>query len=233
MLGQVVSGKIYDKDDTVKGAKITNTTKQTSTYSTIKGDFYIKASVNDTLIISSLFHLKQAVIINSNYTKTKVVIELKKDINTLDVVLLTNKTEPKPFKSKAYTQNLGLQIKNDIKNNPHLYKPMASGNIDFVELSKLIRKLFKSKKTKKPLISATTYEQFDSLFANDKFFNNKLLENNLNISKKHKGLFFDYCDAKKLDSNLLKKENNFILLDSLVLFSQDFLKIIDNYNKSK
>lgn len=233
LFSQVVSGKIYDKDDTVKGAKITNKSKQTFTYSTTKGDFSIKASVNDTIIISSFFHIKQKLIVSNKHFNNAIVIELKKDVNNLSEVLLTQKNKTKKFNPKVYTLDLGLQIKNDIKNNPHLYKPMPSGNIDFVELSKLIGKLFKSKKTKAPLITATTYEQFDSLFSNDKFFNNKLLENNLNISKKHKGLFFDYCDAKKLNSNLLKKKNNFILLDSLVLFSQDFLKIIDNYNKSK
>ncbi|WP_445736897.1 hypothetical protein [Mariniflexile sp.] len=77
-----------------------------------------------------------------------MVVELKKIVNNLDEVLLVGKAK-KTFNAENYTVDIGLQIKNDIKNNPHLYNTPPSGNIDFVKIASLIGKLFKkNNKTK-------------------------------------------------------------------------------------
>lgn len=230
---QIISGRVYDNESTVKGAKIINTSRESITYSNGNGEFSIRASVNDTIIFSSYFHKSKKLFIDKNLFKNTIVVELKKDINTLGEVVLTNSPTIKEFNAQVYTQDFSNQLKNDIKENPHFYQPTPSGNLDLIKISSLIIKLFKNKKPKQEAIIPTTYKQYDSLFTKDKFFNEKLLHGNLNIPIKYKGLFFDYCDAKNLNSALLLKKNSFVLLDSLVKFSHEFLKIIDNYNESR
>tara|TARA_R110002050_G_scaffold4573_1_gene22089 strand:- start:67169 stop:67924 length:756 start_codon:yes stop_codon:yes gene_type:complete len=226
VISQNITGKIYDEESTVKGAKIFNISKNTSTYTDDKGDFKIKASVNDTLVFSSYFHHKKTIALTEKHFNNMIVIELKKAINNLDEVLLTNEIKDTIFNELKYKTDIGMQIKNDMEQNPYKYKPLPSGNLDFIKIASLIGKLFKSKKKKDIPIITTTYKAFDSLFENDDFFNTKLLTNQLHIKEVYKPLFFDYCDAKQLDKKLLKKENHVVLLDSLFYCSTEFLEII-------
>ncbi|WP_341215514.1 hypothetical protein [uncultured Wocania sp.] len=230
MFSQNITGKIYDQESTVKGAKIYNTIKRITTYTDNQGDFKLSASVNDTLIFTSLFHKEKRLKLIKNHFNEVLVIELKKIVNDLDEVLITK--ENKTFNEKTHTTDLGLQLKNDIKNNPHLYGLPPSGNIDFIKIFGLVSKLFKNKKVKTPPIVKITYKQFDSLFSNSNLFNNKLLINDLKVSKEYRLLFFDYCEAQNLDNKLLLEENKVLLLDKLFNFSNEFFKILSEYEKS-
>jgi hypothetical protein len=229
LLSQNISGKIYDEESTVKGAKIFNSTKNSLTYTDDKGNFELPASINDTLIFTSLFHKRKRLKLVENHFKDVLVIELKKVVNDLDEVLVTK--ENKTFNEKRYTADFGLQLKNDMKNNPHLYSPAPSGNIDVVKIIGLVSKLFKRKRNKETPIIRITYKQLDSLFSKSHFFNKSLLTNDLKIPKEFKYLFFEYCDAQQINRDLLKKENRFLLLDKLIKYSHGFLVILSENKK--
>lgn len=227
MISQHITGKVYDAETSVKGAKIFNKNANSITYTNETGSFKINALINDTLIFTSLFHKDKILRLTSSHFENVIVVELKKVINTLDEVLLANEVKDGVFNRQTYTSDFGLQIKNDIKNNPYKYKPLPSSNLDFIKISSLIGKLFKKKNKDTPIIIAT-YKSFDSLFKNDAFFNKELLTNQLQIQEAYKTLFFDYCDNKQMDNTLLKKENRVILLDSLFNCSKEFLDIVKN-----
>ena len=86
IFSQNITGKIYDQESTVKGAKIHNTTKRITTYTDNKGYFKLSASINDTLVFTSLFHkekrlkLVEDVILNSNTKRVRLgyVVDLVK-----------------------------------------------------------------------------------------------------------------------------------------------------------
>ncbi len=223
---QSVNGKIYDEDSTVKGALVINITQNDTTYTDTKGYFKLTAKINDSLMLKSLFHHTKAIKLKSIHFNNTTVFELKKKVNELNEVLLTNEEEKK-FESIEYTSNVASAFKEDMKNNAHLYIPEESYSrgINFPKLAKLVglNKLFKKKKTG---IKHIKFNQVDSLFSNSKVFNDSLLINDLSISKEHKYLFFDYIEAKQLNSNLLDIKDNLILLDSIFNFKNDFLKIL-------
>ncbi len=230
---QNITGKIYDAETTVKGAKVFNKNKNETSYSNELGDFSIKASVNDSLVFSSLFHNEKLVIVRENHFNDTVVFELKKTVNNLDEVLLSENNKAKKFKAEQYSSDLGSQIANDIKNNPHLYSPQ-SGNLDFIKIAGLIKNLlFKSKKNKAPKTKPINYKSLDSLFTNSDFFTENLLENDLKVPRKYRFLFFNYCDNKQIDNTLLVEANSVILLDTLIKCSHEFAKIISEYEKEK
>lgn len=163
-----------------------------------------------------------------------MVIELKKTLNNLDEVIIRNDPKAKEFEVESHNENFQTQIKNDIKENPHLYQaPPRPGGIDFIKLASLIGKLFKNKKVKKEPIVTINYKQFDSLFSNDTFFTRKLLTTELKIPKEFQPLYFDYCDGQGINTKLLSKENRFLLLDKLNNCTGEFLIIISDYNKGK
>ncbi|WP_347922043.1 hypothetical protein [Pontimicrobium sp. SW4] len=225
---QNIKGIVYDNLSTVKGLTVTNTAQKVKTYSDDKGYFTISAKINDTLIFSSLFHQTKTLLVESHHFKDIIVIEVKKTINNLDEVLIKKEPEPKEFNEKEYTVTFKNQIKEDMKRRPYLYAPPPSGNIDFAAIGKLIGKLFKRKKNRKPQFTPLSYKSIDSLFNTDSFFNDKLLTEELKVPKEYKYLFFEYCDVKQINNDLLKDSNKFLLLDAFMKCSIEFLEFIKN-----
>lgn len=219
-----IKGKIYDEDSTLQGVLIVNLSQNDTVYSGTKGDFRIFASINDSIVFKSLFHYSKRVRVKPEYFNGVIVFELKKEVNELGEVLLTNKLKKKPFEPIEYSIEMGFSIKEDIKRNPHLYMPKSSYSrgINFVGLIKLIRlnKLFKKPAT----IRYIKHKQIDSLFSNSKLFNDKLLIEVLKIPKEHKYLFFEYCETRKLNVDLLSNPDNLILLDSVYSLGRCFQK---------
>lgn len=233
ILAQQVTGKLYDADATVKGAKITNTNTHKQVYTNSQGDFSIAAKINDTLVFSSLFHQPTTLIVKARHFNTDIVVELKKTVNSLDEVVLTNTPKAKIADTIQLNASLQSQIKNDIKNNPHLYAKngVPPYGIDFIQVIGLVVKLFKKNKGQpQPPIQYATYKDFDSLFRHSAFFNKTLLVNTLKIPEEQHLLFFDYCDAQKINLNLFKETNQLPLLDLLLSHSSQYkarLKEVD------
>ncbi len=235
IFSQHLKGKVYDQQSTVKGIKVYNISKQIKTYTDDAGEFSIAASVNDTLLFESLFHNPKQVKLKPTDFEDIVVFELKKTINELGEVLLNN-NDAKTFNAKTYTNATGLQLANDIKNNPHLYKPESAytGGANILGIIGMAIQLFKKKNKYKPQpIEYINYKHLDSLFKNDDFFNLRLLHQDLRIPETYAHLFLDYCETKSLNKELISEENKVVLLDSLVEFSREFLKITKNHNSAK
>ena len=70
-----------------------------------------------------------------------------------------------------------------------------------------------------------TYENYDYLFKNSMFFNYELLTKTLKINKDKRFLFFDFCEAKKIEYKYFKSNNNLLLLNELMIVSKEFRKL--------
>ncbi|WP_435412625.1 hypothetical protein [Psychroserpens mesophilus] len=230
IIAQTINGKVYDAETTVKGALVVNVTQNIMTYTNDEGDFTIEAKLKDTLYVSSLFHTKTFIEIKNVDFNHIVVVEVKKTINELDAVLLRDERQRK-FDSIKMASEFKNQIREDIKKNPIQYQGTPSGNMDFIAIIGMIGKLFKSKKSKEAPTIPITYKDFDSLFNTNPFFNKALLTVDLNIPKEYHALFFNYCDAKAIDSKLLAINKQVDLLEELVICSQEFQKIIKESKK--
>jgi len=231
VLSQSIKGKVYDDAATVNGAKIVNITQQILTYTNDKGDFQIDATVGDSIVFSSLFHFEKTIKVTKSSFDDVMVVELKKIVNELDEVELTNEPTEKPFDPVVANETLQTQIQNDIKANPHLYSKSPSGNADIIAIVGLIAKLFKSKKPKKEAITYATYQQLQNLFSTNSYFNDTFLKRDLNIPAEYKNLFLEYCETQAIETKLLSPDNRFMLVDTLVKCSNDFLEIVNNHKK--
>ncbi|NMH88820.1 carboxypeptidase-like regulatory domain-containing protein [Flavivirga algicola] len=229
MFSQNITGKVYDHEATVKGIKVVNLSKNAQTITGDDGHFTISASINDTLSFHSLFYNKKTIKLETSHFNSIMVVELKKIINRLNEVLI-QKNKFNPENEKAQIKE---QIVNDSKANPHLYDTYSNYGLDFVRVAQLIGKLFKKKKRKKNAVVLISHKAFDSLFSNHKLFNDEFLNKDLEIPKDYQQLFFEYCEAKSLNKKLLKSENEIILLDSLITYSNTFLKILEESKKNK
>ncbi len=232
IFSQTITGKVYDNESTVKGIKVYNISQKTLTYTNNEGDFAISAVINDTLLFESLFHHTKMVKLKQTDFEDVAVFELTKSVNTLGEVLISD--DVVDFNPLEYTQNAENALERDMKNNMQLYIPKSSysNGMNFVKIAQMIGKLFKKKDKGKP-IEYITHKHLDSLFKKDDLFNLKLIKEDLNIPEKYALLFLDYCETKNLNKDLISEENKVILLDSMVNFSKDFLKITETFEASK
>ncbi|MFP4845840.1 carboxypeptidase-like regulatory domain-containing protein [Winogradskyella sp. PE311] len=231
---QTLKGKVYDSKSTLTNIKVINKTQNRLTVTDEEGNFEIQAQINDTLSFESLFYHPKIEIVKQFHLNDTFVFELKKIVNELNEVEV--KAEPKQpvFEEETYNSELNNLIKADIKSNPHLYKPAGENyGVDFIYLIGQVAKLFKSKKYKAPQYQAITYTQIDSLFKRSSFFNRRLAIENLKIPKERIHLYYDFCSAKGISSELLKDENRMQLLEQFVINSELFLELLDEYSEQK
>jgi hypothetical protein len=230
---QNVQGIIYDSESKLKDIKVTNLSKRITTYSDDAGNFSLPATVNDTLVFYSLFYEQKRKIIAKDDFESKMVVELKKIMNDLGEVVLTDRSKTKEFDAEVYSTDLKNQIAEDIKNNPHLYTPTPSGGLNFVAVASLIFKLFKKDKVKPEVIEPLNYKQFEELFAKDEFLNDKFLVNELQIPLDYKPLFFDYLDAQNINGTFINDDKKMLLLEELFKHSKGFKAFLSDYEQGK
>jgi hypothetical protein len=230
--GQTLKGKIYNATTTVMNIKVLNKTQNRFTVSNANGDFRIDAEVNDSITFQSLFYHPKVVVLKPIDFEGVAVFELEEIISELDEVEIKAEPEQPVFVEETYNIELQNLIKEDIKNHPEKYMPAgATYGIDFIYLIGQVAKLFKSNKTKLPEYKAITYKQIDSLFSKSSFFNKKLVTENLNIPEDKANLFYDFCAAKQMSSELLLDSKKMDLLENLVLNSQLFLILLEEYGE--
>lgn len=232
---QTLSGKVYDSKSVVKDMKVLNKTQNILTVTNQDGDFSIEAKVNNTISFQSIFYHPLEVILKQSHFDDIIVFEVAEIVSELDEVKIQSEPKQPVFEEETFNQEFRNLIKEDMKRNPHLYMPEEAyygGNL--LALIDLVAKLFKKKnKYKEPIYKPITYKQMDSLFAKSSFFNKQLVTENLKISEDKVKLFFDFCSAKGISSELLKDENKMMLLEELVVNSQLFLILLEEYGEEK
>jgi hypothetical protein len=230
---QTLSGKVYDTKTVVKDMKVINKTQNILTITNKDGDFSIQAKVNDTISFQSIFYHPLEVVLKQSHFDDINVFEVEEIVSELDEVEIQSEPEQPVFEEETYNTDLQNLIKEDIKRNPHLYMPEEAyygGNL--LAIIDLVAKLFKKKnKYKEPVYHPVTYKQMDSLFSESSFFNKQLVTENLKIPEDKAKLFYDFCSAKGISSELLKDENKMELLEELVVYSQLFLILLEEYGE--
>ncbi|WP_111682945.1 hypothetical protein [Winogradskyella tangerina] len=234
IFAQTLEGKVYDSKSVVKDIKVLNKTQKRLTVTDEDGNFSIVAKVNDTISFESLFYHPLEVVLNDSHFEDVNVFEIKKIISELDEVNVEAEPEQPEFEEETYNTDLQNLIKEDIKRNPQLYQPQgATYGVDFVYLIGQIAKLFKRKRPKTPIYKPLNYKQIDSLFSSSSIFTERLITEDLKIPSDKTKLFYDFCEAKGISSELLKEEKKMMLLEQLVLNSQLFLILLEEYGEEK
>ena len=223
---QIINGIVYDTEARVNNIKVLNISKKTLTTTNDKGEFSLKAQVNDTLSFQSIFYKPIMVIVKKDYFNSTYVFEIEKLINELETVSVKSKPKELLFGENAFNANLKKIIVNDKKKDELLtYNDAPKYGVDFIRVAKMIGKLFKKKR--KPIPNTLKYSQFELLFAENNFFTKKMLTNDLNIPEKYQYLFYDFLEAKEIPESKLNYNKRLLLLDDFTMHAQEFLIIIE------
>ncbi len=216
---RILMGQVIYKNVNVANEYVINSTTEKATITNDDGEFSIKVKVGDELVFTAVnFQYKLVKITPEILANNRLVVSVNEKITELDEVVLTPEDQERylqvkneEFKEYEYEVDRGTEVENVALSQSE--RGMQDG-INFVNI---FRAIFKSKEIDpevKPMLASEVLRQVydDQFFVMD-----------LNIPQDKIDAFLLYCDPKMPARSLLKKENEFQLIDSLVNLSKSFL----------
>ena len=191
-----------------------------------RGEFAIKVKKDDELVFTAVnYQIMIVKITDSILNNNRLVVEVNEKVTELDEVIVT------PDQQERF-----IEIKNKILKEEYVYETDRSTEVEnvafeqgqtnlqnglnFVGIYRALAKVLKKDEVeeKAPLKMSEVLRQVyeDEFFVMD-----------LNLPQDKIDAFLFYCDTKMPAQSLLKKDNEFQLIDFLVTQSKTFLQEID------
>ena len=219
-----IKGKVLYKNVNVSSANVINNTSQQATTTDDDGEFEIEVKLNDKLIFSSVqYQIRELNITKEILQRNRIVIDVNEKVNELDQVVITPENQEKfldlkeeEFKRFDYSFDKSTRVTNVINEQGKL-----KDGINFVNLYRLISNSLKNRSSEEK--SSYKYNPSDLLreLYDDIFFTKNLMIPTDKINE-----FLLFCDDNFPDRILLKKDNEFELIEFLVKQSKRFVKNI-------
>ena len=214
-------GKVLYQDSNVVAANVLNTTSEKATITDDNGNFAIEVQLNDELIFSSVqYEIRAIVITKEILQRNRLVIDVREKITQLDeVVISPNRPEAflnvkeEEFKQFDYTADKSTRVENELLRQNQLYN-----GVDFVNIFKLLYKSLRPESSEDKSFDFAPSDVIRQIYP-DIFFTSQL-----NIDPDEIELFLQYCDDRIETKDLLKRENEFQLMDFLIKQSEKFRK---------
>ncbi len=218
-------GQVLYRNAYVPNENVINTTSEFATITNSKGEFLIKVKLGDELVFTAINYQLQIVIITEEIIRRgRLVVEVNEKVTQLDEVVVTPEDQEKflevkneEFKDFEYEADRSTEVENIAM--PEYTRGMKDG-INFVNIFKALVNSNNAVQEKRPPLKIS---QVMRQVYEDEFF-----VKDLKLPQDQIDAFLIYCDAKLPAQTLLRKENEFQLIDFLVTHSKTFLKEIDD-----
>ena len=217
-------GKVLYRNSNVVNENVINATSEEATITDENGQFLILVKEGDRLVFTAVNYQLQVVVITPEIiNNNRLVVEVVEKVQELEEVVVTPDNQEKflemqneDFKGYEYEIDRGTKTQNIALDRS------VTGMQDGLNFVNIFKALFKSRKEKgedKPQIkiSEVLRQVYD-----DRFF-----VVDLKLPPERIDEFLLYCDDKIPSNELLKKENEFQLIDFLVTHSRDYLTTLD------
>ncbi|UOB18352.1 carboxypeptidase-like regulatory domain-containing protein [Abyssalbus ytuae] len=221
----LLRGKVIYNNVGVPNENVINATTETVTSTNDDGEFEINVREGDILAFSAInFQFKTVNVTNDILYKNRLVVEVKEKVTELDEVVISPENKEKyielkeeEFKKVDYVTDYSTPVINTALSESE--RGMQYG-LNFVNI---FRAIFKSQKEKEiPFHERVKVSEVLRQIYDDEFF---VLD--LRIPQDKIEDFLYYCDDRIPTRSLLKKENEFELIDFLVKTSKSYLKQLD------
>lgn len=215
---KLIKGQLLYKNTKVVAANVVNNSAQTNTITDDNGEFEIEMAEGDNIIFSSVQYQIRAVKITSEIlAKNRLVVSINENINELKEVVVTTEDIEKfldlkeeEFKGFDYDTDKSSRLENRAVRDR-----VISNGIDFINIAKLIAKVF-SNKTIEEQLSMKPSEILPLVFE-DTFF-----EKDLDLPQEQVIGFLMYIDEQMKTGVLLKQNKQFQLIDYLINKSLEY-----------
>jgi len=222
---RLLKGKVLYQGNNVPNENVINTTTENATITNASGEYAILVKEGDELVFSALNYQLQRIIITSEILqKNRLIVEVEEKVTKLDEVVISPEEQEKflemeneKFKKYEYEIDRTTEVENTAISQSD--RGLQDG-LNFVNIFKALSGSKKKEKVEeKPKLKVS---QVLRQVYEDRFF-----VNDLNIPQDKIEAFLTYCDAKMPAQSLLKKTNEFQLIDFLVNHSKTFLEEIN------
>ncbi len=216
---QILRGQVIYRGSNVANENVINSNTEMATITNDDGRFAIRVKEGDQLVFTAVnYQLMVVKITQEILDKNRLVVEVNEKITQLDEVVVSPENQEKflevnneKFKDFEYEIDRSTEVQNVAQSQ--IERGMTDG-INFVNIFKAIfNSKNKNKEESKPLkVSEVMRQVYD-----DEFF-----VSDLKLPQDKIDAFLLYCDDKMGSQSLLKKENEFQLIDFLVTHSKTF-----------
>ncbi len=219
---EIIRGQVLYRGNFVVNENVINVVTEEVTITDEGGSFAIPVMVGDRLVFSAVnYQLKVVEITPEILQNRRLVVEVVEKVQELQEVVVTPEDQEKflevrneEFKGFEYEIDRQTRVQNIALDES--VRGMQDG-LNFVNIFKA---LFKSREKeggtdKEPIKLSDVLRQVYE----DRFF-----VEDLEVPKEQIGAFLAYCDAKIPPRELIRKENEFQLIDFLVVQSTEFRK---------
>ena len=217
---QLLRGKVLYRGSNVPNENVINATAETATITTDEGEFLIGVKEGDQLVFTAVNYQLEVITITQDILKNnRLVVEVTEKVTELEGVVVSPENQEKflevkneDFKGFEYEIDRGTEVENVAESQN--VRGMRDG-LNFVNIFKaMVKSRDADNEERAPLkVSDVLRQVYD-----DEFFvvDLKLPQNLINA-------FLLYCDDKVPSQTLLRKENEFQLIDFLVSQSKTYL----------
>ena len=224
---QLLRGKVMYRHSNVINENVINSTAQQATITNKNGEFEIFVKEGDQLVFTAVnYQLKVVKITKEILINNRLVVEVNEKVTELDEVVVGPENQEKflelkneEFKEIEYEIDRSSAVENVAVSDAT--KGMSNG-INFVNIFKAMVKSNKKETEKKPPLkmSQVLRQVYD-----DEFF-----VADLGLPQDKINDFLFYCDQNVTTNTLLKKDNEFALIDFLVNQSRAYKKQLNSEN---
>jgi hypothetical protein len=223
----ILRGKVLYRNMNVPNENVINATSEKGTITNANGEYQIRVKVGDELYFSALnYQIEIVEITEEILKKNRLVIEVNEKVTELEEVVVTPEQQERflAAKSKMLKEEFEYEIdrSSEVENIGLSQAELGMRDgLNFVGMYKALAKLINKNKVeeKAPLKVSQVLRQVyeDEFFVTD-----------LKLPQDKIDAFLFYCDTKMPVQSLLKKENEFELIDFLVTESKLFLNELND-----
>jgi hypothetical protein len=218
-----IHGKVSYQDNYQKNVDVINFTTKKLTQTNTLGEFDIEAKANDVLVfMSENFADQKYPLTTKDIEKGAVIIRLIEKPVALEEVEIR---QIKAIKIEATSYNgikmaeLEKQQSNPV--NKDIYTGEIPMGMDFVQIGKMIGKLFKSKDQKNIKVEeAMSFSDYAK--AN---FNQSFLTKTLKLKPEDTGRFLEYCQKDPNSKTVIQNNDELAILEFLLVKKDEFDKL--------
>lgn len=220
----LLRGTVIYRDINVPNLDVINVTAEDASITDKDGDFAIDVKLGDQLVFTSVnYQIKIIFITEDILKKNRLVVDVNEKVTELDEVVVSPEDQEKfvelkneEFKEVEYEIDRTTTVTNIAQSQ--IQRGMENG-INFVNIFKA---LTKSKKKKDPNAKVPEIKLSRVL---RQVYEDDFFVKDLGIPQDKIDSFLQYCDDKIPSQTLLKKSNEFQLIDFLVTHSKQYKKL--------
>lgn len=216
---KLIRGKVSYQNTYQKNIDIINFNTKYQTQTNNAGNFTIEAKTGDVLIfMSESFADQKYKLTAEDYEKGTISIALvEKPIPLEEVEIAQVKALKMP--AVSYNDMKMAKIQKDAARpkNKDVYTGEIENGIDFIQIGKMIGKLFKSKKPKTSPETSLSFQEYAKANFNESFFTKTL-----KLQPSDTARFLEYCEADPKSKSVTKTNDELAILEFLMVKKGEF-----------